>query len=64
MADVKFMNLWQSGVNPETNRKIKIWGDTWVKLLEKYEWHDNLPDLEKINEEKISDKYLEFVNKS
>ena len=61
MSDIESMNLWKSGINPLTKRKIKIWGDTWVKLLEKYEWYDNLPDLEKVNKENISAKYLKFV---
>lgn len=62
MSDKKNnIHLWKKGINPETGRSIKIWGQKWMQILDKYGWYDHIPQLDSVNMSDVSQNYLNFI---
>lgn len=54
---------WKQGINPATNRKIKIWGLTWIKLMETNDWYQWVDPVDLNQKEKYDSNFWAFYNR-
>lgn len=54
---------WKQGINPVTNRKIKIWGLTWIKLMETNDWYQWVDPVDPNQKEKYDSKFWTFYDR-
>ena len=54
---------WKQGINPVTNRKIKIWGLTWIKLMETNDWYQWVDPVDLNQKEKYDSKFWAFYDR-
>lgn len=54
---------WKQGINPVTNRKIKIWGLTWIKLMETNDWYQWVDPVDPKQKEKYDSKFWAFYDR-
>ena len=54
---------WKRGINSITNRKIKIWGLTWIKLMETNDWYQWVDPVDLNQKEKYDSKFLAFYDR-
>ena len=57
------IKLWRDGINPFTNRKLKLWGGVWIKLMEINNWYNYVEPVNINEKDKYDPKFWSFYTK-
>nr|QBK89543.1 MAG: hypothetical protein LCPAC001_00530 [Pithovirus LCPAC001] len=59
------IKLWKSGINPNTGRRIKLWGQTWMSIMNNNSWckYVDIPVINTLTKNNYSKSFIEYHNK-
>ena len=56
---------WKSGINPNTGRRIKLWGQTWISVMDENFWwkYVDAPVINTLTKNNYDKSFIEYHNK-
>ncbi len=56
---------WKFGINPNTGRRIKLWGTTWMSIMDENGWwkYVDKPVINTLTEKNYSTTFVKYHNK-